>query len=498
MSKVYSNSSNDIKKLLETNSYSVVLDTNILLNLYRVSPDYAELCIKCLQEIEEYIVIPNTVHHEFKKHNRALYSDRKKALSIIIRGISDKISEQKNKTHNLYKDLQRRNFPNTDELLNKIDALYNQICDELKEYDETHKEINFLNELWDKDVPSEIVSHIKDNDRILPALSADEIFDICDEGVTRYKKTTPPGFKDAKDKDGVRKYADLIWWKEVIKYANKVRKNIILVTDDVKEDWWNQDENGDFYFHPDLLNEFNENTTVKKPNGSESKVCIYPFTSVDFYKCISDFYHIESIGALELSLKVTEDSYIKSLDENIKDFIERTLQYSNDSYIDIDTMTSYGSEGVDEWNVNVEECINHEITDVYDGEAEYYVEYEVSMTGNSYEYWGRDDETKDSILSPPMKHTVGGKVTVCIHRSVSEDMDFNKDLQYEELELCDSDIKEIDFYDCNSSYEDEYEDEYDESDNCNNAYTECPDCGCKINHENDAGNGFCTKCAENH
>lgn len=40
-------------------------------------------------------------------------------------------------------------------------------------------------------------------------------------------------------------------------------------------------------------------------------------------------------------------------------------------------------------------------------------------------------------------------------------------------------------------------DDYDDAE-CPNAYTTCPDCGCKINFENDGGNGFCVKCAQKH
>jgi len=29
-------------------------------------------------------------------------------------------------------------------------------------------------------------------------------------------------------------------------------------------------------------------------------------------------------------------------------------------------------------------------------------------------------------------------------------------------------------------------------------YDTCPDCGCKIGHQNDGGNGFCLSCAPNH
>lgn len=35
-------------------------------------------------------------------------------------------------------------------------------------------------------------------------------------------------------------------------------------------------------------------------------------------------------------------------------------------------------------------------------------------------------------------------------------------------------------------------------DECPGSYTTCPDCGCKINFENDGGNGFCIECAHKH
>ena len=78
----------------------------------------------------------------------------------------------------------------------------------------------------------------------------------------RYKKENPPGYKDAKKKDGIRKYSDLIWWKEVIQYARKSRKNIVLVTDDVKEDWWTIDEKGQYLFRGELITEFEKETKL--------------------------------------------------------------------------------------------------------------------------------------------------------------------------------------------------------------------------------------------
>jgi hypothetical protein len=71
--------------------------------------------------------------------------------------------------------------------------------------------------------------------------------DLYKDGEKRYSANIPPGFKDAK-KDGVyvfdgkryiRKFGDLIFWKEIITKANQDKlKYVVLVTGDVKEDWW--------------------------------------------------------------------------------------------------------------------------------------------------------------------------------------------------------------------------------------------------------------------
>ena len=86
---------------------------------------------------------------------------------------------------------------------------------------------------------------------------------------------------DAKDKDGVSKYSDLILWKEVLRYSKNEKKNIIFVTDDEKNDWW-EDTNDEINFHSKLYKEF------RRTDHS-----IIPFKSRDFYSEISSSYKIK-------------------------------------------------------------------------------------------------------------------------------------------------------------------------------------------------------------
>lgn len=69
------------------------------------------------------------------------------------------------------------------------------------------------------------------------AFSFAKIMEIVAEGEIRYRNDIPPGYKDAKDKEGTQKYGDLIIWKQIIDQAKTANKSIVFVTNDVKADW---------------------------------------------------------------------------------------------------------------------------------------------------------------------------------------------------------------------------------------------------------------------
>jgi hypothetical protein len=94
----------------------------------------------------------------------------------------------------------------------------------------------------------------------LPSAKLDELYK---EGERRYKESIPPGFADWKDKikDGNRRaYGDLIWWKQTIDYARKNKCDLIIVTDDKKEDWWYRVSGKTVSPRVELIREFSEET----------------------------------------------------------------------------------------------------------------------------------------------------------------------------------------------------------------------------------------------
>ena len=62
---------------------------------------------------------------------------------------------------------------------------------------------------------------------------------IKEEGRFRFAKNIPPGYKDIK-KPEPRRFGDLFVWEDMIFKANMDNKNVVFVTNDTKEDWFEQ------------------------------------------------------------------------------------------------------------------------------------------------------------------------------------------------------------------------------------------------------------------
>ena len=84
---------------------------------------------------------------------------------------------------------------------------------------------------------------------------------------------------------------------------------------------------------------------------------------------------------------------------------------------------------------------------------------------------------------------VEGKIQVEVIREADMYLDFEGDDGFEKATIIDGKLKETNFQPLFETDDDEY---------VEGAYNICPDCGCKINFENDGGNGFCVNCAPNH
>ena len=240
----------------------IVFDTCALGDIYSLVPETQQVYIDILTLLKDRIWIPAWVMAEFEKHHaKFMYAPigehYGKLEGAITKGnkfkkdVAEAISNVEDPTFHPYVE---------QTALNEIKAIYKTIDEKI---DEVEKKISAQ-----KDKRFEEIRNAAKKDRLFDllkevnhgeAFAFKELIQIVQEGQARYECKIPPGYKDGEDKEGIRKYGDLIIWKEILRYAAQEKKSIILISDDVKEDWVIQEtgpEDGDP--RKELVGEFND------------------------------------------------------------------------------------------------------------------------------------------------------------------------------------------------------------------------------------------------
>ena len=202
-----------------------VLDANVLLNLYRYSPETSEELIGILNEISGRLWIPHQAALEYQK-NRLVVIEQQAAAY-------DKIQEELRKTQgeidNQLRSFARHPFIEVDRLLERIKNIFIEIGKDLNKLKQEHPD------LLEEDHIRDAITALFEG-KVGPPYSSERMDEIYKEGKTRYEHEIPPGYLDKKE--GTRQYGDLVLWFQVIDKAKEAKKPIILITDDRKDDWW--------------------------------------------------------------------------------------------------------------------------------------------------------------------------------------------------------------------------------------------------------------------
>ena len=224
---------------------TIVVDANILLNFYRYSPETKKLYIEILKKLKKRLWIPYQVGFEFYKNKDSVMNSSFKIYDSLGNDINSAINKIKN-TINQQKNKQLKSKK---ELLTCIDNFQKQmeeyISNEKKEKEEICSE---------NSIEQEVLSLF--NNCIGAPFFGEELDNVKKEGLRRFKENIPPGYKD----DSKEENGDYYIFYSMIKYAKDTNKNIIFVTDDEKEDWFDKIDGKTIGGRKELLQEFYEST----------------------------------------------------------------------------------------------------------------------------------------------------------------------------------------------------------------------------------------------
>lgn len=225
------------------NTATFVFDTNVFLNLYRYSNKTRNQLLESFEWLKTRIWMPYQVASEFCKDRYSVIEEANKRFDTIENEAGKLIDSWK-------KELR----------LDSNDTDIEELSKYLKQWIAKKRDNNYLTFSATDD---EVFSSLLDlfDGKVGVPFSVDEKLGIEQEGKNRYENRMPPGYKDSKKEDN--RFGDLFIWKEIIRYAKSKKVNIIFVTHDQKEDWWNTINGKTIGPRIELRREFYEETGKK-------------------------------------------------------------------------------------------------------------------------------------------------------------------------------------------------------------------------------------------
>lgn len=183
-----------------------------------------------------------------------------------------------------------------------------------------------------------------------------------------------------------------------------------------------------------------------------------------------------------MALDQTIDDYITDIKYKAFEKIQDEITYYPTEYIN-EMSADISSEGLDECEIDDYELRDYALIERNDTEMIYELSYQVTLSATSCDYWGRDDDTKEIITSPPNEHVFEGVIKLQVTRVVDDFVDLLYDNSFNDVSIISGELEQTKFI---SGMEE------DEPYECGGNY--CPRCGNPLALDNDALNGFCVSC----
>lgn len=285
----------------------IVLDTNVLLDLYRLPASARDELLSVLELLKDRLWIPYQVALEFQRRRLTVIASERKASEEALSDANDLFEEVRKRVVSLQIDKRGLNIE-SQPLLDELKAANDKLISAINAVHQAQLDIAVSDPVRDK-----LDSLLADKVGPPPSEQA-ELDRLTEDGDNRYLNKIPPGFGDLdKEKnpneaafyhDGLRyerKFGDLIIWRQLLQYAeaNGIAA-ILLVTADRKDDWWWREKGKTIGPRPELAREM----------CKEGKVNLFwMYSSVQFLSSAKSFTDAsispESLSELEEVVRVS-------------------------------------------------------------------------------------------------------------------------------------------------------------------------------------------------
>lgn len=335
----------------------IILDTNVLLNLYRLPSAAREELFGALKLLKDRIWIPHQVALEFQRRRLTVISSERKSIEDALRSANSLVGDLKSRVEQLQLDKRGLEIDSA-KLLANFEAAHTQLTEAIGVAHSAQLDIAAFDPIRE-DLDQLLLGNVGPG----PSTQA-ELDELIAQGTERYAERIPPGFSDAnKERDPTestlvydhiripRKFGDLIVWRQILNHARKNNtKNIIFVTDDRKDDWWWREHGKTIGPHPELCREIYRETDTS---------LFWMYSSVQFVEQANRY--------TKANISRNSVSELQAISENIEQVL---VKFENDQHIWKSTYNLNNRQNI-KWKYNenkvyaaVLSWISHEFGDI--------------------------------------------------------------------------------------------------------------------------------------
>lgn len=202
----------------------ILPDANILLHTLRYDAQTRKEVLATLSALKEQVWIPYQVGLEFLRNWRAVDADNRAVHATV----QELVGKAGSTLHSAFDQASRHQTIDAKSEKAKIKTFIEGLRDSLQDAQKQHPDKSSAQEIVD-----EISALIGNSVGVKPT---PELMDAWEtEGKARYEAEKPPGYMD-RGKQGRDKYGDFFVWKESLLRGAELKRPLIMITDDKKED----------------------------------------------------------------------------------------------------------------------------------------------------------------------------------------------------------------------------------------------------------------------
>ncbi|WP_163508975.1 PIN-like domain-containing protein [Fodinicola acaciae] len=211
----------------------VVVDTNVLLNLYRYNLQARDDYLAVLMKLKPNLWIPAQVVQEFWKNREAILMDPRKTSETVRL-----LGEQRGKALvqiRQWAKLVSLSRAGLADLTRVLDDAFEAVTASVEEHEKNEFEV-FVKDTNQDTILARLARIL--HHQVGPEFDEDELARLTMEGTRRIEAEIPPGFADVRKKGVDGALGDFFVWEQILRQAESRRLDILFVTADSKPDWW--------------------------------------------------------------------------------------------------------------------------------------------------------------------------------------------------------------------------------------------------------------------